>query len=412
MYGLIDCNNFYVSCERVFNPGINNQAVIVLSNNDGCVIARSNESKLLGLKMGDPYFKVRQFCKNHQVHVYSSNYALYADLSRRVMQIIQQHIQDVEIYSIDEAFVRIETQEKNLYQFGLEIKDIIKQQVGIPVSIGFAPTKVLAKIANHIAKKRTQTHVFCLYKPIEIQQVLSTFLASDIWGVGEKTAEKLKKFGIISASELCQSSDQLIRRYFNINIQRIIIELRGIPCSDLSKPTNKKTIVASRSFGKKVKQVHELIEAISCHAARASEKLRQQNSFCSSAQIWLMAKINGENKYFNAVFKFSHPTQDSRVIIKSAVASLKTIYQSNAVYKKSGIMLLELNNNTQPDMFSNTTAVNDTNKAMEVMDNLNQKMGKNTIFIASQGVDRLWDMRRIYCSPRYTTCWDELLKVR
>lgn len=412
MYGLIDCNNFYVSCERVFNPNLKNQAVIVLSNNDGCVIARSNESKLLGLKMGTPYFKVKNFCRQHRVHVYSSNYALYADLSHRVMQIIQNNIQDVEIYSIDEAFIKIKNQEKNLNKIGVELKKTIEQQVGIPVSIGFAPTKVLAKVANHVAKKQPQTQVFCLHKTTEYQRILSTFSVADIWGIGQKTAEKLQQLGIISAWELCQAPDQLILRYFNINIQRITMELRGIACLELSSPTKKKRIIASRSFGKKVKKINELIEAISCHAARASEKLREQNSYCSGAQIWIMAKNNNSNKCFNKTFKFNHPTQDSRVIIKSAIIALKNIYQSNLIYKKSGIMLLEIGENKQRDIFSCTEQQSDQNKAMDVMDQLNKRMGKNTIFIGSQGTNRQWDMQRSYCSPRYTTCWNELLKVK
>ncbi len=419
VFALVDCNNFYVSCERVFNPKLKHQPVVVLSNNDGCIIARSNESKALGIAMGMPYFKIKHFCRQHHIQVYSSNYSLYGDLSQRVMDILKCHVEDVEEYSIDEAFLRFEIfrQAKDYIIIGQQLRNTIAQWVGIPVSIGFAPTKVLAKIANHVAKKQTQSNVFTLLDPQNCQRILSTFPITDIWGIGKKWSQKLNQLGIITAWELRNAPQKIIRRHFNVMMERIILELRGTPCLDLEIDEPRKEIVSSRSFAKDTSHLKDLREAISCYTARACEKLRQQNGYAGAVRVFVTSsRFDNHQHYSNAATNhFAEPTQDTRYILKRALTALEKIFLADIQYKKVGVMLLDISadKQSQVDLFAELSAADEQKSAslMKTIDTLNQRMGKNTIWLGSQGIERRWQMKRRYCSPCYTTRWDQLLKI-
>ena len=416
IYALVDCNNFYASCERVFNPSLRHQPVVVLSNNDGCVIARSNEAKALNIPMGAPYFQIKSFCQAHQVAVCSSNYALYGDLSRRVMDILQAHVEHVEEYSIDEAFLRFDTltQPKELIAVALQLRQIIVQWTGIPVSIGLAPTKVLAKVANHVAKKQTQTNVFGLWDTKGIQHVLANFAVEDVWGVGRRWAKRLNELQIVTALELSRSSEKRIRQQFNVVLERIVLELRGQSVLDLEQLAPRQQIVVSRSFGEEQEGFQALQEAASCFAARAAEKLRRQNSVARAVELFITTNPFSDTPRYVAAesVAFVTPTDSTPVILAAVTEQLKKLYRPGFSYKKLGIRLgpLQDKQQVQYDCFSGQ----DNQKSAELMsalDQINQRLGKDSLFYASQGVERAWQMKRQFCSPCYTTRWDELLKV-
>jgi DNA polymerase V len=419
VFALVDCNNFYVSCERVFNPALKYRPVAVLSNNDGCVIARSNETKALGISMGTPYFKIKQFCAKHNVQIYSSNYTLYGDLSRRVMDILRSHVDNVEEYSIDEAFLRFDDFDRvdDLLEIGRVLRETVLQWVGIPVSVGFAHTKVLAKVANHIAKKQTQSNVFSLLDLENRKRILSSFTVGELWGVGSQWKKKLNAMGILTAWELQAAPEKLIRQHFSVLMERIILELRGIACDDLAIDQPKKEIVCSRAFGREVQALNDLKEAVSCYAARACEKLRRQKSCASAVKVFVTSNLFKSETYYSnaAICRFAEPTQDTRRVLKAAIAGLKKIYKQEISYKKVGVMLLDIVpiGQVQANLFSSELATQEKKSVslMETMDLLNQQMGKGTLFLASQGFDRSWRMRRSLCSPCYTTRWDQLLRI-
>lgn len=421
VFGLVDCNNFYVSCERIFNPALKYKPVAVLSNNDGCIIARSNEAKALGLAMGAPYFKVDKFCKQHAVTIYSSNYALYGDISRRIMNILHQHVEQVEEYSIDEAFIRFDTinNPNDFYMIGNTLLETILTWVNVPVSIGFAPTKVLAKIANHVAKKQTQGNVFVLLSPSERQRILSCLPVGEIWGIGTRWQDKLHKLGIITAWELQALPTKYIRRHFSVVMERIILELQGTSCLPLEDTLEpRKEIVCSRSFGKTISTLSPLKEAISCYANRACEKLRQQQSLATQVKVFVQThQFQQTQPYFNArLYKLTQPTQDTRVITKAAIKALEQLYLPKLPYKKVGVMLLGITDEqfTQPDLFLKTQAESSSKskKLMQTIDCINTKIGKNSVFLASQGIKHDWQMKHDHRSSSYTTNWRELLKVK
>lgn len=420
MFALVDCNNFYASCERVFNPKLKYQPVVVLSNNDGCVIARSNEAKALNIAMGAPYFQIEAFCRQHRVHVCSSNYALYGDLSRRVMDILQAQVEQVEEYSIDEAFLQFHkvTQPQDLLAIARQLRRMILQWTGIPVSIGIAPTKVLAKVANHIAKKQTQQHVFGLFDKETERRILSSFAVEDLWGVGRQWAQRLQQQNVLTAWELRQLPPKRLRQSFNVVMERLVTELRGVSCLPLEEMAPRQQIVVSRSFGKQVAELDELREAASCYAVRACEKLRRQGSKAGAVELFLMTNAFSENPYYaNSVHHpFVIPTDDTRQILAFVEQGLSKIYRAGFSYKKVGVRLFKLNEGEQQqgDLWSRPSP-EDSNRAAELMsvvDEINQTLGKNRVFYAAQGVERDWQMKRQFCSPSYTTNWQELLKVK
>lgn len=412
LFALVDCNNFYVSCERAFNPYLENKPVVVLSNNDGCIISRSNEAKKLGIPMGAPYFKWKYFCAQHQVKIFSSNYELYGDMSRRVMDILKQFSVETEIYSIDEAFLRLPIMVEHTELAALRLQ--VKRQTGIPISIGIAKTKTLAKMANQLAKNNS-VGVFSLVEKEKYQHYFATFPVQKIWGVGDRLAEKLNALGLDTAGKLYKADAKMIRHHFSVTLEKTIQELQDIPCIELEYSPQRKQIISSRSFGKLVTELEDLEEAISYYTQIAALKLRKQRCVTSALYVFLQTNIFREKKpqYGNCMmFPFPVPTADARYLVRIAKKCVKKIYRQGYQYHKAGVMLLDISPQTvkQYDLLLD---VDDTKseQLMSAMDNINKRMGKNTIFLAAEGIQRDWMIKCEKRSPRYTTRWGELLKV-
>jgi DNA polymerase V len=416
LFALIDCNNFYASCERVFNPALQQQPVVVLSNNDGCVIARSDEAKALGISMGVPYFQIKAFCDTHQIKVFSSNYALYGDMSQRVMSTLQLFEKNLEIYSIDEAFVQLNgCQHINLTQYANQIRQTVKQHTGIPVSIGISTSKTLAKTANYLAKRILKSGVCVLSSPVEINNALAQVPIDEVWGVGARWAKKLIQFNINTALALANAPIHLIREHFNVVLERTARELRGIPCLALEDITPKQNIMSSRSFGKPLQDLTSIIKAISYYAARATEKLRQQQSLTQA--IYVMLKTNRYSQKnlpycYHITLPFKYPTDDLCEITRVAKIGLRKLYRPTLKYHKAGVMLLDLipKQQQQGDLFINT---DQHEKLNQTIDRIKQRFGKTSIALATQGhaQHQTWQMKSAYKSFRYTTCWNELVDV-
>ena len=416
IFALVDCNNFYASCERVFAPNLKERAIVILSNNDGCIVARSNEAKSLGIPMGAPIFKQKAIIKKHNVAVFSSNYELYGDMSKRVMDSLSLFTPDMEVYSIDEAFLRLDyLQPRNLYEYCKTIREKILQWTGIPVSIGIAPTKVLAKVANHVAKKKTDG-VFDIRCQQKQDDILKSLDADKIWGIARSWSERLNSMGIYKASELRDASPTIIRKHLSVVGERILRELKGQSCIDLETIQPKKNIMSSKSFGKSITKKEPIEEALSNYAARACEKLRKQNSRAQAVHVFV--QTNGfretDRQYNNAVtHTLTTPTSDTRIIIEAAKFCLSKIYQHGYRYKKTGIMLLDLipASLEQKQLFVDFDH-RPGDHLMKIVDRVNKEQGSDTLFFGAQGVAREWQMRCGSRSPRYTTQWNELLMVR
>lgn len=414
LFALIDCNNFYASCERIFNPKLQNRAIVILSNNDGCIIARSEEAKKLGIKMGAPYFECKRICEINSVFVLSSNFELYGNISNRVMQAIKHFASDVEIYSIDEAFVKlsnISTQEVDL--FIKNIRETIRKWIGITVSIGVGKTKTLAKIANKIAKKR-EDGVFFLQNTPDHEAILQNFDIEDIWGVGNKLSLKLRMMGIGKASQLKDADPKMIRSNFTVVGEKMVMELNGISCYGLEEIQDKKNIVCSRSFGINVTQLTMLKEAVSDYTVKACDRMRAQKTY--TLGFYLFFRIKGEKPgrgmyQFTDVHRFCEHTDDSFLIVKKANELTEKYFKVGTIYKKAGIVLLDLVNKAyvQKSLFGELNTKNTI--LLDVMSGINKKMGKNSLFLAAQGTKKLWSMKSGQKSPRYTTNWNEIPTV-
>lgn len=417
VFALIDCNNFYASCERVFNPKLTHRPLVVLSNNDGCVIARSNEAKALGIPMGAPYHQNKQMMRRNGVAVFSSNYQLYGDMSHRVMASLRMMAPDMEVYSIDEAFFRMDGfRAVSLFSMATDIRSKIKQWTGIPTSIGIAPTKTLAKIANHVAKKRTDEGVFDMCGQELQADIMSDWPVEEIWGISRGWTKKLRAQGIYTALQLRGADPKRIKQLLSVVGERIVYELRGVSCLDLEEMVPKKSIMSSKSFGRPITKLEEVEEALSSYAAAACQKLRRQKSRAQGIYVFLNTNQfkQDEPQYSKGVTTgFEYPTSDTALIIKTAKMLLKKLYLKGYKYKKCGIMLLELvpENDQQNHLFVNPNAAK-SQKLMAVMDSLNQSMGHDTVFHAAQGVKRDWNVRCEFRSPRYTTKWAELPQVK
>lgn len=420
MFALIDANNFYASCERLFRPDLQQQPIIVLSNNDGCVVARSNEAKALGIGMGVPFYQVKNLCHQRRVQVFSSNYTFYGDLSQRVMQTIEQCWPDIEIYSIDEAFLNLtRATEHQVTVLCEKIQAQVKRDIGIPVSIGIGPTKTLAKMANHIAKRHLQTPVFDLRNSGVQYRWLHKIDVGDIWGIGQRWQQKLNNQGIHKAIDLCRANHKVLRRQFNVVLERTVQELKGITCYNLDIATNKKSIVSSKSFGQPIKDINTIAAALSQYCARASQKLRAQNSMVGHISVFIRTNPFRQNQpqYSNQIgFNLPIPTDDSRNIISIAKRGLQLIYKQNFAYHKTGIMLSNLTdkNQQQLDLLNSHPQCYQENSqtVMQLMDNINDKWGQNTLQIAAQGFQKQWQMQSNFKSKRYTSCWHELPHVK
>lgn len=419
---LVDCNNFYASCERVFNPKLEGKPIVVLSNNDGCVVARSNEVKALGIPMGAPWFQIEPLARRHGIIAYSSNYALYGDMSSRVMRILERFSPRQEIYSIDECFLGLEGFERwDLQAYGQEIRRQVKRGTGIPVSIGIAPTKTLAKLANHVAKKREAYAGVCdfgHFTPRELEALLNSIEVSAVWGVGRRITRRLEAMGIQSVQDLRAADSRWIRQQFSVTLERTVTELQGIACIELEeRAPNKQEIISSRSFGKPVESFQELSEAVSSYVTRAAEKLRSQGSVAGSIGVFILTnpfRPKEPQHQQSRVVSLATPTDDTRHLTQAALRGLKRIYRPGFKYKKAGIVLmaLEQKGTDSRSLFENPVQNAKSTRLMKAMDSINAQMGKDTLKLASNGIEKPWKMRRQLKSPNYTTAWNEIPTVR
>jgi DNA polymerase V len=410
---IIDVNNFYVSCERVFNPKLENKPVVVLSNNDGCAISRSNEAKTLGIKMGTPWFKLKEFAKQENVTALSSNYTLYLDMSHRVMTLLSKFSPEQEIYSIDESFLDLTTfKSKDLIKYSQQIKTKIKQWTGLPVSIGIGSTKTLSKLANHIAKKNSSFKGVCNLNVMD-QDTLETWMShipvNEVWGVGRSLAPKLNQLGIISVLDLKLADPDYIRQQFSIVLEKTVRELNGVMCMELKNIEEpNKEIMVSRSFGRRVKDKQELIEAITSYTSRAAERMRKQESVATSLYVYIRTSPHDDKKqYANGVnIPLFQPTDDSMVLTNAALLGLDYIYRDGFDYQKAGVTLCNLTSKhkMQGNLFNDTIA----HSRMKMMDIINQRW-KGKLKLGSEGVTKEWEMKAQFKSRNYTTDWDQLM---
>lgn len=424
MFALIDCNSFFASCEAVFNPALHGKPVVVLSNNDGCVVARSAMAKKLGIPMGEPYFKIKERCVSHDIVVFSSNYQLYGDMSNRVMATLATMVDEMEIYSIDEAFLTIEPAlTASLEEQARAIRARVLQWTGIPVSVGVAPTKTLAKIANRYAKHQASAHGVCVLTDQALQDhILAAAPVEDIWGIGHAFGKRLRGMGIYTAAMLRDADIGLIRKLCHVLGERIVHELRATSCLELEevRPARKQ-IIASRSFGRPVYSLAKLHEAISDYTARAAMECREDGSKAQVISAYIRTSpFLPEHERYQAgrSIGFVFPTSDTSKLIAAAKQIVTECFLEGKPYQKAGVVLSELVSGEirQGDLFMQEDP-HDTMLAarrMETIDYLNDRMGKYTVFFAAQGNKarrKEWIMRRDFCSPRYTTSWEELLRL-
>lgn len=421
MFALVDVNSFYASCETAFRPDLKGRPVVVLSNNDGCVIARNAEAKMIGVKMGDPYFRQKDLFRRCGVVCFSSNYELYEDMSSRVMATLEALSPRCEIYSIDEAFCDVSGVRncRVLEDFGRELKDAVYQNTGLAVGVGIAQTKTLAKLANNAAKKwQKQTGGVVDLSNLERQRKLMSALPVDeVWGIGRRIGKKLEAMGIKTVLELADTDIRFIRKHFNVVLERTVRELRGEPCLELEEfAPVKQEIVCSRSFGERITDYDAMRQAICSYAGRAAEKLRGEHQFCRFISTFVKTSPFALNEQYygnSASVKQLTPTQDSRDIIAAATRSLDAIWKDGHRYQKAGVMLGDFFSQgiAQLNLFDDNAPRRNSEKLMEVLDHLNAKDGKGTLYFAGQGIQQQWQMKREMLSPRYTTRFSDLLIV-
>ena len=418
MFALVDCNNFYASCERVFDPRLEQRPIVVLSNNDGCVIARSNEAKALGIAMGEPAFQKEEVYAKHNVAVFSSNFALYGDMSQRVMRTLAQHSAAMEIYSIDEAFLECGgLTADGLDRFGSQLRKTVKQWTGIPVSIGVAPTKTLAKVANHIAKRLPDNSGVCvLNKEETIEYCLKKLPVEKLWGVGRKYALFLRSWGINTAWDLRRMPEGWVKDNMTVVGLRLQKELKGEPCIPLeNQPQKKKEICTSRSFGTMVTELDELKQAVSMYATRCAEKLRTQNSCTNLVEVFLHTNPFRPDlpQYKNVRFvRLPVASNSTLSIVQAALRGLRSIYRAGYQYKKAGVIVSGLvpSNTIQYNLFHSTDEDRHM-RLMNAMDTVNDREGRDILRVAEQGFDRRWTLRQERLSPCYTTRWADFMTI-
>ena len=419
MYALVDCNNFYVSCERVFQPQLNGKPVVVLSNNDGCIISRSNEAKALGIPMGAPEFQVRDLIKQHDIRVFSSNYALYGDLSHRVMKILENYTPNVEVYSIDEAFLNFSGMTiLDLNVYGAEIQHRILKWLSIPIGIGFAPTKALSKVANKIAKKFPErtNGVYVIDTEEKRIKALKWTKIEDVWGIGFRLTKKMQARNIKTAYDFTLPyNEAFIRKEMGVVGMRLKYELEGKSVLEMEEPKAKKNIAVTRSFEKDITDFNELKERVVTFASVCSEKLRKQNSCCNVVTLYLRKdpfNANGEKYSFYRMQTLSFPSNTSFSISQTAIMMLKDLYQEGTAYKKAGVIVSEIVPSSQRQFMLFDEENPKYQKLMEVMDAVQAKTGERKLRLASQDLKRTWKMKQNHLSNRYTTNFNELLEVK
>lgn len=419
MFALVDVNSFYASCEKVFRPDLAEKPVIVLSNNDGCVIARSREAKILGIKMGELYHERRNFYRSHNVNVFSSNYALYGDMSSRVMKLLSKFAPRLEVYSIDEAFLDFSGMENtfNLDEYSREIQSTLLKNTHLPVGIGIGPTKTLAKIANHAAKTWKKTGgVVDLSDRQRQRKLLALIPIEDVWGIGRRISRKLRMMRIDTALDLANASTVTIRKIFGVFIERTLRELNGESCIELEEVRKiKQQILCSRSFGTKVLDIQIMRKAICDYAERAAEKLREEKQRCKIIGLFIQTSRHAsDDNYANSInITLEYPSSDTRDIIHATMRGLDIIWQDGYRYYKAGVMLSDFTDSdiTQFDMFSTQKAFKNSNELMRTLDIINNS-GIGKVWFAGKGGEYGYKMKRNMLSPAYTTNYDELPIVK
>jgi DNA polymerase V len=419
-FALVDVNNFYVSCERVFKPCLENTPLVVLSNNDGCAVARSHEVKALGVKMGTPWFKMKDLARQHGILAYSSNYTLYGDMSNRVATILRDFSPDLEVYSIDESFLRIETVAHlhgGAIPMGHQMRNRIKQWTGLPVCVGVGPTKTLAKFANHLAKKNDAFNGVCdlhaMSRPERLEWMWGVEVG-EVWGVGPRIKKRLSAMGIDTVLDLRNASPKEMRTHFGVVMERTCNELRGISCLELEDVMSpKQQIMSSRSFGEPVETIEELREAVASYLGNAAEKLRRQKSVAGAVYVFVLTnRFREDEPQYNAgiTVPLIDGTDDTLVLTTAALKALLAIFRPGFRYKKAGVMLTLLSDKDarQATLFDDLAATEKSARLMAAMDAVNREFGRGTLRSGASGVAQRWAMRAGNRSPRYTTRWDEL----
>lgn len=418
MYALADGNNFFVSCERVFQPKYDDKPTLVLSNNDGCVIARSTEVKELGIPMGAPYFKVKELCAKEKIKVFSSNFRLYGDMSSRMMSVLSEGALALHPYSIDEAFLELRTAPLPSLEHDMrELKTRVKQLTGLPVSIGIAPTKTLAKAANNYAKKHSETSGVYTFHEGNREALLSEMDVGDLWGIGHNLKYTLEKMGIKTGLDLARSDPTFMRRRFNVHMERLVMEIRGIPCFSLEEGmAMHPTIQATRSFGRPVMELSELEEAVATYTTRASVKLRERGMQARAVLVYIKTnphKLHLPQYAKSHLVTLPHATSDTTLLISYALKALRAVYKTGFAYKKAGVWLNELMEGTsyQEELFSVGDTV-ETQKLMISLDRLNKRFGQGAVQTATCGVKPKWTMRSEQRSLDYTTRWSDIIQAK
>jgi DNA polymerase V len=416
---LIDVNNFYCSCERVFDPSLEGRAVIVASNNDGCAVARNAEAKALGIKMGEPIFKIKDLINQHQVEVKSSNYTLYADMSNRVMSILAHYSPNQEIYSIDECFLDLTTIPGNHLNLAADMRNRIRTWTGLPVCVGIGSTKTLAKLANHVAKKGLRpggVFDFNRIPDLESDTLLEAIEIGEVWGIGRRLVPRLNALGIFTVLDLKRSDDEYIRQQFSVTLQKTVQELNGIPCMELEEVSPpKKQIVSSRSFGTLVTDRNSILEAVTAYMTKAAEKLRKQDSYAAMLSVFMHTNRFNDDPKYSAMktVPLPAPTNDTLQLVNVALWAAKQIYAPGYRYQKAGVILTDLvpAAGQQTDLFGFKPGDTKSAKLMTTMDAINKKIGKGSVRSAAQGsiTKRAWTMKRENLSPSYTSNWNGII---
>ena len=417
VFALVDCNNFYASCEKLFDPKLAGKPVVVLSNNDGCVVARSAEVKALGIPMGVPWFKIQKEARQYGIVAFSSNYALYADMSNRVVEVLGQFTPNLEVYSIDESFLDLSGFHRDLIEYGQEIRQRIQQWLGLAVCVGIASSKTLAKLANHCAKKGLAGSAgvcdFTTMTESQLTRLFANIEVGEVWGVGRKIDARLADMGINNVLQLREADPELIRSRFSVVLERTVRELRGVSCLDLEEVApDKQQIMCSRSFGQYVYARDQLEEVVASYVARAAEKLRKQASVAGALMVFIRTNPFSpkEPQYQRSMtIPLPEATADTRVLVAWALRILKRIYRPGYAYQKAGVMLSELRPKAMAQASLFVDPENDRGqRLMETLDVINQRWGRGTLRSAVEGLDKPWQMKRQRLSPSYTTDWDGL----
>lgn len=416
MLALVDCNSCYASCHQIFRPDLRGRPVVVLSNNDGCIVARSKEAKALGIPDLQPFFKIESLLAQHQVTVFSSNYALYGDISNRVMKTLRGFSPEIEVYSIDEMFLNLKGISGDLNYYGHEMKTTLWQHIRMPVGVGIASTKTLAKLANRAAKKIPKCQGVCvLDSEIKRHWLMKHTPLTGLWGIARRTAKRLESLGIHSAYDLARADAKYVRRHTSVNVERTIEELNGIACFDLeTQPPDKQRIYCTRSFGDKPESIEPILEAIALYCARACEKLRAQNHWARAVHVFMHTSPYESNYYSNSmVVQLPYASDNTGLITQYARQAAKRIYQSGHRYLKAGIGLLDLvsRDHAQFDLFQ-CHQPERSDQLMQALDQVNSKYGRGTLHLCAEGIHKKWAMRQNFKSPAYTTRWSDIPQVK